>query len=953
MDRNNSGKINDNGINKEADTFSAKSPSDIDINVLLRKYLPEEYGVTHDDTDAVNDDNEDSNTDKKASKGEDKDINKGVNAYRVTSAHVKPAAQVKYSLRKTDTPSNDEAKREGGAEAGYRSGLNAADIKSSISKNTFGVEKKTVYTADDDSVDSDINRFEFVDADVNVTDIPSDREAASADVRVINNVSKGESEGDEVSSPTEVFNAVGKTGNGDITADLYKPNEIAFSKAERDGSVHTSDYIKKQSQQRNSDVEVEYGAFSAKDFEKTNVADAVFKESASGVATYDEISEDSVAEDFAAHNIDESKSNGEGDESDFASFSTDEEIDEENLNIMLALGLEEELEKTVGIDTINKIQQKHQEELLARERLNKERAALDYEYTTRAQNREIINAYKTAYSRAKIKLIYGAILTLILFIFENHTLFGIKFGGAFDSSVYPVVYIMVGLQLTLFIAAPAAVSLWYGFTGLFRGKPAPETLAAFAILLDIAYNTVIAITANLGTHIRTYNLPAALLVLLLYIYERINLKREIYSFNVVSSKKRKYALYSLSMSQSMLEHDAFSDMMDEDDDAEDISVLKINTTDFVNDYFLRTNRHSGGRKFIGFIVPAIIAVAATFFAETTGGNNDIYSGMTSAFIAAMTCLPASVFFMFSYPFYTAVERAFREECTIIGESSVEEYADAAIISFDDTNVFPSTGVKVRNINVFGNNRIDQVLYNAASVFSTVGGPLSDVFELATLEIGRSENVTLLRADTGILETQVDDLKITFGNLEALAAAGVNIPSVLRDNHIEPTEPGMCVMYMLQNDRFIARMTLQYLVDSDFEFILKQLDKSGLCIGIKTFDPNITEEFIDRQVRLKRYPVRVIHCHSLSDKTLEIDSIDSGLVSKGSAKSLLQTVALCEKVLHIRNTNTMIAIISVVVGLILASLSLLFSRINLTSAGIALFQLVWIIPMYLVTKAYIK
>ena len=64
-----------------------------------------------------------------------------------------------------------------------------------------------------------------------MTDIPSDREAASADVRVINNVSKGESEGDEVSSPTEVFNAVGKTGNGDITADLYKPNEIAFSEA--------------------------------------------------------------------------------------------------------------------------------------------------------------------------------------------------------------------------------------------------------------------------------------------------------------------------------------------------------------------------------------------------------------------------------------------------------------------------------------------------------------------------------------------------------------------------------------------------------------------------------------------------------------------------------------------------------------------------------------------------
>lgn len=951
MDRNNSEKINDNGVKKEADTFSAKSPSDIDINALLRKYLPEEYDVVSVDTDAVNDNNEDSDTDGKASKSADKDIiDKNVSAYESTSAHVKPATQMKYSLRKNSSPSNDEAKREGNDKAGDKSKLNAANIKSKAPASSSGVKKEAVYTAHyDDKKDEHTNEVEFVDAHVNVTDIASDREASVTDIKVINSVSKGESEGDEVDSPTEVFSAVGKADSGDIIADLYRPDERAFSEAQRDGD----EYIIKQSQQKIGDVQAEHGAFSADDLEKTNVADAVSLKDASGKAAVGEKSDKSDTEDYAAHTTNESTSNGDGDESDFANFRTDEEIDEENLNIMLALGLEEELEKTVGIDTINKIQQKHEEELLARERLNKERAALEYEYTTKAQNREIINAYKTTYRRAKIKLIYAAVLTLILFVFENHTLFGIKFGGAFDSSVYPVVYIMAGLQLTLFIMAPAAVSLWDGFTGLFRGKPGPETLAAFVVLFDIAYNIVIAITADPGKDIRTYNLPAALCVLLLYIYERINLKREIYSFNVVSSKKRKFALYSLSMSQSKLEHDAFSDMMDEDDDAEDISVLKINSTDFVNDYFLRTNRHSGGRKFIGYIIPAIIAVAATFFAEATGGNDDIYDGITSAFIAAMTCLPASVFFMFSYPFYTAVEHAFREECTIIGESSVEEYADAAIISFDDTNVFPSTGVKVRNINIFGNNRIDKVLYNAASVFSAVGGPLADVFELATLEIGRSENVTLIRADAGILETQVDDLKITFGSIDALAEAGINIPGVLRENHIEPTEPGMCVMYMLQNGRFVARMTLQYLVDSDFEFILKQLDKSGLCIGIKTFDPNITEEFIDRQVNLKRYPVRVIHCHSLSDKTHEIDSIDSGLVSKGSAKSLLQTVALCEKVLHIRNTNTMIAIISIVVGLILTSLSLLFSRIDLTSAGIALFQLVWIIPMYLVTKAYIK
>ncbi len=261
----------------------------------------------------------------------------------------------------------------------------------------------------------------------------------------------------------------------------------------------------------------------------------------------------------------------------------------------------------------------------------------------------------------------------------------------------------------------------------------------------------------------------------LYIGEYLNIRREIYSFDVISSKRPKYALENLTMSESTLEHEAFSDMMDEDDDADDIGVLKVECADFVGDYFLRTNRYPNGRKFIGFIVPAAIIVAAAFFAFGYNGTGTLYGGMKAAISTALVCLPVSVLYMFSHPFYMANRKAHEDESTIIGESSAEEYADAAIISFDDNNVFPSTGVNVRAINVFGNNRIDSVLYYAASVFCTVGGPLSDVFDIATRDIGYSSNVKLIRTAPGLLEAEVDGSAVSFGSIDALEAAGVRIP----------------------------------------------------------------------------------------------------------------------------------------------------------------------------------
>ncbi len=656
--------------------------------------------------------------------------------------------------------------------------------------------------------------------------------------------------------------------------------------------------------------------------------------------------------------VDADADSGDGtsaDDQNAAQLFTDEdgEIDEFDMNILLGLGLDDELEQTVGTEKVTKFVEKQQDDLHKIVTVNRERASLEYEYMNKTQTKEVADMYVGSYRRAKIKLALSVVLTVVLLLFECHATFGITLGGALSPTMYPVVYIMAGLQLVLLVAAPAWKSICFGIRDFFRGKPTAASIAGFSLIFNVVYNiTLAAFNAFNEVTPETFNLPVACTFVMLYVCELINIRGQITSFGIVSSGKKKYALSSLSMADSHLEHEAFSDLMEEDDKAEDISVLKVEAADFVGDYFLRTNRNPGGRKFIGFLVPIVVIIAAAFFAYKFNGGT-VYDGARAAISVALMCLPASVFYMFSHPFYRAVSRAAEDDCTIIGEGSVEEYADAAIISFDDLSVFPSMGVNVRGINVFGNHRIDRVLYTAASVFCTVGGPLADVFDLATREIGHSDDVTVERCLPGLLEVTADGSNVMFGSIDAIESVGVRIPKPLLDHRDDDFGDNVSIMYMVENGKFIARMLIQYIVDADFEFILKQLDRSGMFVGIKTFDPNVTEAFIGRQVQLKDYPVRVIRCKSLEDKTQLTDTTISGLISTDSPKSLLQTVTLCERVLHARSINTMLAVISLFVSLLVAALSLIFSALTITPLFVTLYQLFWIIPMFVISRMIVS
>ena len=622
-----------------------------------------------------------------------------------------------------------------------------------------------------------------------------------------------------------------------------------------------------------------------------------------------------------------------------------------DMNLRIAFGIEED---TDDPDEVKDAVKKLGDHLESNKRVGKKIISEHPEYTDPVQARDIAGEYKLRCRNVNIRLFFSAIFTLILVFFENITVItelftgsAKQFAGALDPAKYPVVYVMVSLQLLFLAAVFALPELKRGFKRLFKGAPTPESITLILVFAGAVSSAVIAYSSKGTTEPVSFNSVAAVSVIMTLIYSRLNVKREMMTFFVVGSKKKKYAMSRVPDEESLLSPADYEDGVYGD-------VMRVERTGFVDGFFSRMGTPDGmTTAFVAGIMGVAVAAAVLLgiFDSRSGGSAS--SVISAAYIALLTMTPYAVHVTFSYPFYRASKAASECDSAIVGESSLDEYANTAVVSFDDGNVFPSFGVKVQNIKIYNNARIDRVLYYASSVFKSAGGPLSDVFEVATMEMGRSEDVEILDADRGYLEAKVDGVKIVFGGHAALPEKGYAIDDSVAFDDVDFSDE-LSIMYMFREDMLIAKMYIKYVLDGDIEPILYQLQDYGMYVCVRTYDPNIDEEMICSKLTMRNPPVKVVRYRSANDVTGCVERVDSGFVTYSSPKTLLQLLPFCDKTIHAKRTCAALAIMSMIISLMLIAVFTMSSGLAfLRSIHVVLWHVCWMIPAYLASKIFIR
>lgn len=574
-----------------------------------------------------------------------------------------------------------------------------------------------------------------------------------------------------------------------------------------------------------------------------------------------------------------------------------------------------------------------------------------FEYTGSEKNQEIFDTFKSKFGSLKLRMFICAVIAAGLLIWEFVL-------PLFHVALDPYAYIAVDWILTFGAALAVCDRMVIAVKNIARLKFDFDTVTLVAFFFS-ALTSIIAVIAYPGIHetvkgsdlyIVMFNFSFALFAFFNLFSAMLLLRRDIYAFKVISSQKTKRMIAHCTPAERSREDIAFSDYISEGSD-----VCKVKETDFVADFFAGRGETPKSRKPLMILIPAAFFIAiVAFIVSLAALDANAYTAMSNAYIAFMICAPMTVFVSYSYPAFLGALKAYSHDAAILSEATPESYENTAVITFSDEDAFPADRIKIKRIKVIENNSIENVIYYASSVFSKIGGPLASVFRAATLNETTSDNVEIKEFSDGGIDAFVDGKHIVVGQPEYMENQCFET-TVEEGDERYGGKSSKRILYLACDEIIIAKFYIQYSSSPDFIYIVKHLYEDGICVAISSIDPSIDGDLLYKnRLDPERYAIKIIKGNGPEEKTEAISSSKGGVVSTGSLKGLVKTLLVCDKLVSIAKTNLAMKIVSALIGAVVIFFLMLNSvSVNFFTIYPALYQLFWMIPMFLVSKFYIK
>ncbi len=605
------------------------------------------------------------------------------------------------------------------------------------------------------------------------------------------------------------------------------------------------------------------------------------------------------------------------------------EMDETEINLRLAFDMMQDGDydpESVRTEAFpGKRKRRKAEELLLR-------------YTNRSQNGEIDGKLKRIRRVSLLRLILSVIAVLVLWRLEAGSMFGSLLQ---QGSAGVRLYLLLDLQLLFFCGLAILPLLVRGIRGILSVKLIPESLLVFGIFFSALYSAVLIVQAPAIDSFTLYGLPMGLSAVCAAIADFQTASRNCHAFRMIATKRPKYVAEKLQ--NAVKESEEFSRYLYEDSE-----LYTVRRTDFVEGFSERSAKRPKYDDLLHFLLPLILFAAVVLFAALliVGRSMDEAFRAFTALIAFS--VPSTVFFMISLPLTAATRKGKKCSGAFIGNTIAEEYSMASALSFADTEVYPSNMVNVTSVKTYGDYRIDKVIPDVARVFAFLGGPLAKVTErMIDGEVEKPSSARVIENVADGICVAIDGRHIFLGKRSYLRRYRFEAPV---DQGDEGYETGVgSVMYVVIDEQLAAKFYIRYRINPRFEQLLHDLYRAGLCLGIKTMDPNITNEMISGAIRFHKCPVAVLKQNTPEEISGDSERASSGVVCNSSLHNFLRLFSLCDKVRHVTKCNAIVSTVSVV----LSALAVGFLAVtgNLQAFGAVqavLFQLCWQLPVWILS-----
>ena len=326
---------------------------------------------------------------------------------------------------------------------------------------------------------------------------------------------------------------------------------------------------------------------------------------------------------------------------------------------------------------------------------------------------------------------------------------------------------------------------------------------------------------------------------------------------------------------------------------------------------------------------------------------DLYTAIQVTAVCLLAAVPATAFIATTRPLAILQRRLHRLGAVLCGWQGIKQLSGKVVFPLDGDDVFPLGTTRMNGVKFFGSRATEEVLAYATAVVEADGSGLAPLFrQVLDSRNGRSYDAeNLRRYENGGISGTVLDESVLVGTLEFLKEMGVEVPGGIQ------VSQAVCVAI---DGELCGVFAISYEKTRSATAGLSTLGSyRGLNPVMISGDFMLSERFIRSKFGVKS---KRLLFPGEETRTL-LQSIES---EEGAQAALLTTVeglapmAYCVTGARAARAASNLGVTLHMVGgilgmLVVLTLVILGAMQLLTPANMFLYQLVWMIPGFLVTE----
>lgn len=347
---------------------------------------------------------------------------------------------------------------------------------------------------------------------------------------------------------------------------------------------------------------------------------------------------------------------------------------------------------------------------------------------------------------------------------------------------------------------------------------------------------------------------------------------------------------------------------------------------------------------------AVALVAALFTFLFTKQRHLAVTIMT-----ALICVFTSVINLYSvcYPLWRCSRKAAQFNGLVSGEKCGLNYGDVNVATVEARSLFPPASVMLNGIKTFEGMRIDEAILDAASVLSTAGSIMTDVFIKIignrTELLRKAEN---LHYEDGMgLSAWIDNRRILIGNRELMASHNIRVPST--DYERRFTSEGSDLVYLSTSGELTAVFIFTLHPTIPTEEAVQVLYSSDIALSVRTIDAIITKERLSSLFAIEPNFFKILpsKLSKLYDECSQPVKIRPAVaVNNGSFASMACSVAASKRMRIMMTVSQVVMACSIILGILLVAVfGLLGATRQLSPLIMFCYPMVWLFIHFLLQK----